>query len=148
MKRHLIAATAALSLALSGLTAGPVAAKDRKSDDLVKLLLGAAAVGLILNEMNGGRLFQPNRARTAPDPYVPPFGREPERLIPGECAMDVKINGRWREVISERCVREFGLSRRLPAECAFDIRAEAGVRRVYGPQCLGDHGYRVATIRY
>lgn len=147
MKRHLIAATAALSLALSGLSM-PAMAKEKK-DDLIKLLLGAAAVGLILNQANGGKLFAPTRNRTVyDDDEVPPFSRQPERLIPGECAFEVNVNGRLREVVSERCTREFGLSGRLPAECAFDVRTSSGTRRVYGPQCLSDYGYRVASIRY
>lgn len=147
MKRYLIAAVAALSLALAG--AAPAEAKDKKNNDVLKLLLGAAAVGLVLNQMNGGKLFAPSRNRTSYDnDYVPPRLGKPERLIPGECATDVTINGRLREVISDRCVREFGLSDRLPAQCAFDIRTSAGTRRVYGPQCLSDYGYRVATIRY
>lgn len=145
MKRQLIAATAALSLALPGMSS-PALAKDK---DLLKLLLGAAAVGLVLNELNGGQLFRSGRAPATYDHETDvPFRRKADNLIPGECAMALTVNGRVREVVSDRCVREFGLDRKLPAECAFDIRTSAGTRRVYGPQCLSDYGYKVASINY
>ena len=63
-------------------------------------------------------------------------------------ACGLHLDGRLREVVSARCMREFGLSRGLPSECAFDIRTSVGRRTVYGPQCLSDYGYRVASIRY
>ncbi len=147
MKRHMIAAAAALSLALSGMAA-PAAAKDRKDDQLLKLILGAAAIGLVMNQMNGGQLFGPKPA-PAPQPAPQPLpSYQTQRLIPGECAMDVMVGGRLRQVVSASCAREFGLTARLPAECAFDLQTTAGVRSVYGPQCLSGYGYRVAQIRY
>ncbi|MCX8509210.1 MAG: hypothetical protein ORN49_10095 [Rhodobacteraceae bacterium] len=149
MSRQLIALTTAAALALSGFAAAPVEAKGK---DAIKLLLGAAAVGLLLNQMNQGQaratpLPSPNRWGNddSEDDYRYPSAT---RSIPAECVMDVTVNGRLREVVSERCTREFGLARNLPEECAFDVRTNAGTRSVYGQQCLRDYGYRIEAARY
>lgn len=124
MKRQLIAFATATALALSGFAA-PAEARNKKND-MIKLLLGAAAVGLILNQMNQGKA-EAVTPRPKPDdwnnryPY-PAVGRS----VPAECVMDVTVNGRLREVVSSRCLREFGVARQLPADCAFDIRTSAG----------------------
>lgn len=146
MKRPLIAFATAAALVLSGFTA-PAEARS-KNNDMIKLLLGAAAVGLILNQMNQGKA-QPVVPRPEPndwdDDYQYPSAA---RKIPSECVMDVTVNGRLREVVSSRCLREFDVARNLPAKCAFDIRTNAGTRTVYGPQCLRDYGYRIEQARY
>lgn len=147
MKRQMIAFATATALVLSGFAA-PAEARNKKND-MVKLLLGAAAVGLLLNQMNQGKAQATplpgngwaNGNNGYPYPAV-------ARTVPAECVMDVTVNGRLREVVSSRCVREFGVASQLPAECAFDIRTSAGTRTVYGPQCLRDYGYRVETARY
>lgn len=144
MKRQLIAFATATALALSGLAA-PAEAKSKKND-VIKLLLGAAAVGLILNQMNQGKA-----QAVTPQPYPNDWNnRYPAvgRSVPAECVMDVTVNGRLREVVSSRCLREFGVASQLPADCAFDIRTNAGTRTVYGPQCLRDYGYRIEQARY
>lgn len=154
MKRQLTAIVAATAIALSGMAA-PVEAKNNK--DALKLILGAAAIGLLLNQMNKGAgaqpLFNPNpnpNSNPYPQPdweddYQPTSARG---TIPGECLMDVTVNNRLREVVSKRCLSEFGVSSRLPADCAFDIRTSVGNRTVYGPQCLRDYGYRIEQARY
>lgn len=144
MKRQLIAIATAAALALSGFAA-PAEARSKKND-MIKLLLGAAAVGLILNQMNQGKA---EAVTPLPNPNdwnnrYPAVGRS----VPAECVMDVTVNGRLREVVSSRCLREFGGASQLPADCAFDIRTNAGTRTVYGPQCLRDYGYRIEQARY
>ena len=149
MKRQMIAFAAATAVALSGLAA-PAEAKNKKND-MVKLLLGAAAVGLLLNQMNQGTA-QAVTPRPQPDDWTNGNNGYPypavARSVPAECVMDVTVNGRLREVVSSRCLREFGVASQLPAECAFDIRTNAGTRTVYGPQCLRDYGYRIEQARY
>lgn len=151
MSRQLIALTTAAALALSGFTAAPA---EAKSKDALKLLLGAAAVGLLLNQLSKNNAQAVTRR---PDPkrgdndfdYDGDYRQSVARqTIPSECLMDVTVNGRLREVVSSRCAREFGLAQQLPAECAFDVRTNAGSRSVYGPQCLRDYGYRVEVARY
>ncbi len=151
MSRQLIAFTTAAALALSGFTAAPAEAKGK---DAIKLLLGAAAVGLLLNQLSKNNA---QAATRRPDPtrggndydYDGDYRQSAaHQTIPSECVMDVTVNGRLREVVSSRCAREFGLAQQLPAECAFDVRTTAGSRSVYGPQCLRDYGYRIEAARY
>lgn len=151
MSRQLIALTTAAALALSGFTAAPAEAKGK---DAIKLLLGAAAVGLLLNQLNQNkaqavtRRADPNRWDDENENDYDYRRSASREAIPSECLMDVTVNGRLREVVSSRCAREFGLAQQLPAECAFDVRTIAGSRSVYGPQCLRDYGYRIETARY
>ena len=155
MKRQMIAGVTALALALSGLTIQPAEAKG-KNNDALKLLLGAAAVGLLLSQMNGTQanprgFLAPTRRPDRSDDDWDDDGRgriTRARLVPGECLMDVRVNGRLREVVSARCLGEMGVASRLPDECAFDIRTAAGRRTVYGPQCLRDYGYRIDAGGY
>lgn len=153
MKRQLTAMIAALSLIIATLPGSPVEARSKKSN-IVPLLLGAAALGLLLSQQNGGNAFgMVPTARPQPrddDWDNNGYARRSDRtkLIPAECVMDVNSNGRRREVVSARCMDEVGFARRLPEECAFDIRTNAGRRTVYGQQCLGDYGYRLERARY
>ena len=152
MKSRLTAFVTIVALALSGISATPVEARSKKSNDTIKLLLGAAAVALLLSQTNQA---QATRITPRPDPsydddwdgtgFVRPSRT---RRIPAECVIGVALNGRYRDVVSARCVSNFGLSGRLPEECAFDIRTRSGRRTVYGPQCLRDYGYRIGQARY
>lgn len=146
MKRQMTAFVTATALALSGMVAQPAEARSKHSNDALKLILGAAAVGLLLNQMNKNSA-QASTPLTGPWPNPKPL---PVSLptVPGECVMDLTVNGRLREVVSARCMREFGAAARLPEECAFDIRTSAGTRSVYGPQCLRENGYRIEAARY
>ncbi|MGB3148114.1 MAG: hypothetical protein WBA91_10215 [Paracoccaceae bacterium] len=149
MKRQFTAFVTAAALAMATVTAQPVLAKDQTAQDISKVLLGAAIIGLILNESKkNNRSTTTSRARAVDwdDGYSKKRIRA--RTVPAECLMDVRINNRLREVVSSRCMREFGLSRGLPSVCAFDIRTSVGPRTVYGPKCLRDKGYRIADSRY
>lgn len=168
MKSRLIAAVTAAAVALGGLAATPAAAWSKREQDALKIILGAAAVGLIINEMDKN-----GRDRRAPrsQGYVPPFGsgdgyyrdrngydddwrddynrRKVRRdyRVPAECVYDVRTSNGWRDVVSASCMRQFGLSRDLPRECSFQIRTNGGRSTVYGPNCLESHGWRVAGRR-
>lgn len=148
MRRTIIAAATAVSMAIAGAAPTPALA-DKDGKKVLGLILGAAAVGLLLNEMNRNRAPAVARNPTADDWQIWPKSR-PARLatIPGECLMDVTVDGRLRQVVSGRCAREFGVADNLPGECAFDIRTSVGARQVYGPSCLRDYGYRVASADY
>lgn len=164
MKSRLIAAVTAAAVALGGLAATPAHAEKRNNDAL-KIILGAAAVGLIVNELNkSNRNSRSDRAQV----YVPPFGNDDgyyrqqdgyrdwryddnryrnsrSQRIPSECIYDVRTSDGRRDVVSASCMREFGLSRSLPQECAFQIRTNGGRSTVYGPNCLSRYGWRIAS---
>jgi hypothetical protein len=139
MKR-LTAGLAALAIAATALVAAPAPARAG-NDDVLKFLLGAAAIGLILNEAN--KRQQPvARAATVAPRHSP---RPPSRLkaVPASCLFD--IEGRYgpRPVVGERCVRRWDARADLPAACAFDLRPGPRERTVYGLRCLRDRGYRI-----
>ena len=152
MKRQMIAAITATALVLSGFVAEPASAKNK--NDVLKLLLGAAAVGLLLQQLNGAQarpagVPAPTRRSNRNDNDWNDDGYMSQaRTIPAECLIEVESNGRLREVVSARCLTAFGVAERIPDNCAFDIRTSAGRRTVYGPQCLRDYGYRVEAARY
>jgi hypothetical protein len=156
MKRHLIAAVAALSVGLGGLTAAPAAAGD--DEKALLLLLGLGAAGLIYQDAQ--------RRKRGEDPQVGRWNntwdqpghhgddwrkdrrhRPTRAVIPGECVYDIRTGQGSRDVVSRGCAAEFGLTH-LPADCAFDIRGNGGTRTVYGARCLRDYGYRIEDARY
>lgn len=133
MKRQLTAMVTAFALVFTSVVATPIKARSNE-DDLLKLLLGAAAVAIIIHELN--------------DPKPVPHSYRGRKVIPDECLMDVRVNGRRMEVVSGRCVRRAGISRPLPSDCAFDIRTDHGRRTVYGQKCLRSHGWRIQRVAY
>ncbi|OYX42464.1 MAG: hypothetical protein B7Z02_12215 [Rhodobacterales bacterium 32-67-9] len=162
MKSRLIATVTAAALALTTAMASPVAAGDRDKKVLT-LLLGAAAVGLLINEANK------NKKRGAPpvtrtdDTYGYGNGygyayrdddehgkkwRERDRrrqaIIPSQCVYTLYATRGPRDVVSGRCLQDIGVARRLPQHCAFDVNTDWGRRTVYGMRCLQENGFRIA----
>lgn len=157
MKTRLIAAVTALAVALSGLAVTPAVALNQKEQRALALILGAVALGVIINNEDKKR-SQPKPVpvrRWQPQPgQQPPYhrGRGDDRwrnrTIPAECVYDVRTGSGRRQVVSKTCLSEFDFDRGLPAECAFEIRTERGRREVYGPRCLQEFGYRIEDVRY
>lgn len=149
MKHRITAAIAAAAIALTA--AAPVRAD---SNDALKLALGAVGVGLLVHELD-----KKNREEaatvvddrwsddwTSRNRYDDSF-RKKGKIIPAQCIFDGKIRGRWREVVSYRCMTDFGVARRLPGECRVNVRHRGDHRQAYGLNCLEDKGYRVARWR-
>lgn len=139
MKSRIIAAVAAGAVALSTALATPAAAWSEREQNALAAILGALAVGAIINDLD-----KDNNKRRHPPRNEPVRAR----VIPGECVYQVRTNRGMRDVVSPRCMDEFGLAHRLPAECAFDVRVKGKNRTVYGPRCLGQYGWRVGEARY
>lgn len=165
MMKRLTTTLSAAAVALAGLVAAPAPARADE-EDLIKLLLGAAAIGLIVNEANrrGGLA-----ARAAPPPFQgfpqqgfqPPGHRNPpgvrngqrddwrgdrrdrDRIVPASCLFD--LPGRYgpRPVVGARCVNGWDQRAAMPPACLFDVRTRQGERQVYGLECLRDRGYRI-----
>lgn len=143
---------AAAAVAFTTIAPLPAAAMDDKDRKVLTLLLGAAALGVILNNANKDRRKQAPQVTRHDDDY-PDYGdgywrpghdRRHFRTVPAQCVFTLRGTRGPRDVVSGRCLEEFGLRRELPAECAFDIDAGWGSRRVYGTRCLRENGYRVA----
>lgn len=144
MKSRLIAAVTAAAVALGGLAATPVSAKDHRDNDALKIILGAAAAGLIINELNkngGNRRAQPAQI------YVPPFGNDGGygdgyyRNRDGYFG-DGNHGGRdgyqrnWNRSDQHRSRR----SHRVPAECVYEVRTSNGWRDVVSSSCMRQFG--------
>ena len=154
---RLTATLAAAVLALGTVLPAPAAAMDDKDRRLLTLLLGAAAVGVIINEANKNKNRPAPQVahRYADDIFLFADARDcrrarhrwKHRTIPGECVLSLRGSRGPRDVVSARCLTEFGLRRELPAECAFEVDAGWGSRKVYGTRCLRQNGYRIAEAR-
>ncbi|MCB2136374.1 MAG: hypothetical protein KDE08_10585 [Rhodobacteraceae bacterium] len=157
MKNRLIAAITATAIAMTSAMSTPALADSKTDKQVLTLLLGAAALGILLNESKKN-----DRLATTPlpdDRYVPPFQRDHDydregswmkwhkkRLLPSRCAYQMRNKYNHGEVVSYRCLADYGLHRRLPKECGFDIRGRRGTEFVYGAKCLIRNGYRFADI--
>lgn len=158
MKSRLIATVTAAALAMTTAFSTPALADDR-SKDALKVLLGAAAIGLIVSEVNKNKRKKKQEAaqvRRFDDLHDGDWKRESKygrknRVIPSECVFSIRGDrgdrGR-RDVVSARCLREFGIVRHVPDRCAFDIDTRWGDRTVYGAHCLKKHGFRISDRRY
>lgn len=172
MKSRLIAAVTAVAIAFTSATAAPAFADSRTDKQVLTLLLGAAALGLILNE---SKKKKERRAATVSrdiSPFLPPVGRDRDRrwdrdryrdhdwdrrrghndrrhrLLPARCAYELKnYNGRSR-VVSRQCLADYGMHRGLPRECAFEAKGKRGWGTVYGARCLHRNGYKIANIQF
>lgn len=144
MKKQMIAAVTTIALALTSAVATPAAAQD-KGNDALKVLLGAAAIGLLISQANKNkRDDKPQVTRNPPhDHWHGKKDYDNKRRIPAQCVFSV----RGHEVVSARCLQEYGIARNVPSGCAFVINTSWGQRTVYGSRCLKDRGYVLARYR-
>jgi hypothetical protein len=144
MKKQMIAAVTAIALTLTSAVATPAAAQD-KGNDALKVLLGAAAIGLLISQANKNkRDDKPRVTRNPPhDHWHGKKDYDKKRRIPAQCVFSV----RGHEVVSARCLQEYGIARNVPSGCAFVINTSWGQRTVYGSRCLKDRGYVLARYR-
>lgn len=168
MRTRLIALVSAAAIAVGA--AAPAVALSEREQNTLALILGAVAIGAVINEANK------NKTRRAPvttrhysgywtdgryrdDHGYPTDHRyryryddehskyRKGRTIPQECTFPIRSNGGRQSVVSARCLSEFGIDRHLPRDCAFDLRVGYENRRVYGARCLQRNGFRIAGLR-
>ena len=155
MFRRLTAGIVAATLVFTTALPTPAAAMSDKDRQLLTLLLGAVAVGVIVNESKKKKRESQAPVVTRRDNYR--YDRRDRgwsrddrwrfRSLPGECVFSVRGLRGPRDVVSANCLKEFGVRRDLPAECRFDIEAGWGRRAVYGTRCLRRNGYQIAAAR-
>lgn len=167
--RCITATAAAAAVAVTAVTASAAPARA-SSDDLLKLLAGAAAVGIIVTGLERSSRAKPRdhgRIDPAPDRHGKGLGargrdhgqgahgrgkgRAAHRhhrsttAIPQHCQMRTRGNQRGESYYSPRCLRAAGLtSRTLPRQCETRMRSRNGHVRVYSGRCLRNAGFRVA----
>lgn len=160
MKNRLIATVAAAALALTSITATPATALSDSERSALTLFLGAAAVAALLNN-GANKRHGTQSARLGHNNYNDDgyrYGKKKHhkkhsrkhrrhKMIPAQCVFPIRgANGR-ANVVSARCLSEFGRNRNLPPTCAFHVRDNWGRRTVYGAHCLEQNGFRIAGVR-
>ena len=129
MTRRVLSLALAGSIALTsiGLAAAPARADH---DDTAKVLLGAAALFLLLNHANKA------------DNNEPTYGH---KALPRRCRSVIRTHRGTARVYSRSCL-ESTLSnasvRKLPGKCKTSIRTNHGWRTVYQERCLRRFGWR------
>ncbi len=145
MKSRLIALVAVAGLSIAG--AAPASALSEREQNTLSIILGAAALGLILKEASKDK----EHASRRDDDYWRKNGRNwngrNHRTIPAQCSFPIRGARGARNVVSERCLSQFGIHRNLPRSCAFNVRIGRENRRVYGANCLQNSGFRIARYR-
>lgn len=155
MRTRLIALVSAAAIAVGA--AAPASALSEREQNALALILGAVAIGAVINEANK------NNNRRAPVTTRGDYGywsdgryryyddEHPKyrkgRTIPQACTFPIRSNGNRQSVVSARCLSEFGIDRHLPRDCAFNVRVGHENRRVYGTRCLQRNGFKIAGSR-
>lgn len=123
-RRRLTALLAAAALALAGMVAAPSPARA-SDDDLVRFLLGAAAVAVILRAIDGqGRGH-----------YIDHW------TLPADCLETMRVRGRTVDVYHRGCLSRAGYTD-LPGHCQVNLNTDRGRRTGYEALCLYNAGYR------
>lgn len=146
MRHRLTALAAATAVALTTAFAAPAPARSETGDALWTYILGAAAVGILLNEAgrdNDRRAHRPGDRRD----WHRSDGRF-QRIIPSQCRISVRTRDGRRDAVSAGCLADFGRDRGLPQSCALRVRTPDGPRTAYGEACLERNGYRIGQDRH
>lgn len=154
MTHRMIAAVLAASLALTGLSAPRAAAQSFDNGDMMALVLGAIALGVVLDNIDDDDDDDDRRVRGHHQQAYPAFPPRPYahdvrrgRPIPRACLVPVRLDGKRRAVVSARCLNDRNYRGRLPAQCSSRVKSRFGIQHVYREKCLVRHGYRFAGRR-
>ena len=151
MSRRFIAAVLTTALAITSF--GATTARAADTDDLVKLLAGAATIYVIANAAEQSRerkqdgLTKKQKEliyeRAWPQYSKHNFQNRQRPPLPAECLW-VPRNGSKKQnaVFSARCLdRNYKASERLPRKCRTEVRTQRGYAHAYGAQCLRQRGF-------
>lgn len=125
--RRLKLLVSAGAIALAGLASTAAPARSQTSDELIRFLLGAAAVGIVVRAIDSSASTR--RAR-------PPQG-----VLPASCLETVRVNRRHVDVYHSGCLGWYGIDR-LPRRCETRIPTDRGMRNYHLAQCLHESGWR------
>ncbi len=120
---------AAVAVAVAGVVSAPTQARA-SDDDLIRFLLGAAAVAVIVHSFS-------DRPRDTSRRYT-------GNVLPDHCRETLRARGRLVEVYNAHCLQRAGLNR-LPHHCAETVPTNRGDRRVFRERCLTQAGYRTES---
>ena len=164
IRKTLITATLAAALVFSPLTSAPA----RADNDVGKILLGAIALGVVVNAIEKKRdrdQAEEQSQHVDRGRHQPPYGERPRhgqrppvevpgrfrprnRVLPAQCEFDVRTWDGRTDVLGARCMERAGVRvNRLPNRCEFSIPSPRGPRTVFGKRCLRHEGYTVEARR-
>lgn len=124
LPRRMTALLAAAAIAFAGVAAAPTPARAQ-NEDLVRFLLGAAAVAVIVSAYDSRRQVR----------YID------RRTLPAACLETVRVNGRTVSLYNDTCLRRANYSG-LPGRCEVSLRTNHGRRVGYEQSCMQRQGYR------
>lgn len=124
MLRRMTLILTAAALALAGALATAVPARAQSSDEVVRFLLGAAAVAIIIRGLDDSH--RPAHAG---------HGR-----LPAGCLETILLQGRHVDVYNRGCLRRAGYHD-LPGWCEVSYRTAHGRRHGFEATCLREAGY-------
>lgn len=125
LARRLTALLAAAATALAAALATAAPARAQNSDDLVRFLLGAAAVAVIVRSLDD---------RHAPVHYGGHY-------LPEVCLETVSVHGRHARIYVSHCLHRAQYWH-LPQHCHVRYRTRHGWREGYESHCVHAAGYR------
>lgn len=122
--RRLSAFLAVAGVILTAMIASTAPARAQSNEDIVRFLLGAAAVAVII------RSIDENHHPI----YVTP------QILPDSCLETARVQGRVVDVYNRRCLSRAGY-RNLPQRCEVSLHTHRGDRVGYESRCLYRAGY-------
>ncbi len=127
--RRLKLIVSAGAIALTGLATSAAPARSQTSDELIRFLLGAAAVAVVVRAIDSSSSASSRR------------GHVPRGVLPVACMETVRMNRRHVDVYHTGCLGWYGIDR-LPRRCEVQIRTDRGRRSYHLAQCLHESGWR------
>lgn len=147
----IIAGVAALSIAITGLSASAAHADSTRTGNALAALLGLAVIGAIIHESEKDKRRARERARANTHsqhikPRPLPNRVAKRKVLPDACLRQFNvIGGGVARVFAQRCMdRNFAYVADLPRACERRIQTDRGIRRGWAARCLRHNGYRMA----
>ena len=116
------------AIALAGLAGTAAPARSQSSDDLIRFLVGAAAVAVVVRAIDSSASTRRH-------------ARLPGGVLPEACMETVRQHRRTVDVYHTGCLAWYGIDR-LPRRCEVQIRTDRGRRSYHLAQCLHETGWR------
>jgi len=158
--RSVIATVAAAATALALMTASAMPARaNTGTDNMAKAIAALAAIGIIGSAFNNTKrqdqVVAPRRhdhrdvndrgiRYNRDDRYD---RRDQSRVLPQECAVEVRRHRHSKTLYVKRCLRRNGINRHLPQQCATRVYLRNRPMTAYSERCLQGAGFRTEDTR-
>lgn len=158
--RRFVATVAAAATALALMTAGAMPARaSTETDNFAKAIAALAAIAIIgsaINDSNRKNKAVAPQPRRDSDRYDRDGRynrdnrhdrRQQARILPQECAVEVRSRRRSQTLYVGRCLNRNGVTRQLPQQCATQVYLRNRPVTAYDEACLRDAGFRTEGPR-